>query len=757
MRGLVCATLALLLAGTGMVNASQTSLLLEVWINGRTQHRVVRVETSGDAVYCDAVDLAGAGLRLHRENGLVALGELDGISFKIDIADQRLVITAPVDRLPEQSFDLRPPAAMPKSTSATGASLTYDLSATVNDVARPRAGASAGGQFGLTFFAQDTLFTATGFASAGLAQESGARLGTSLEFDDPSLPRRFIAGDAIAGSFDWSRAFRFGGFEFASDYALRPDLITFPLPSFFGRASVPETVDVLVGSSKVFEENLDEGPFSLHNLPIVTGGGSATVVTTDMLGRQTSETVSLYTTTNLLAPGLADYSFDAGFLRYGYGEESFGYRTPVASVVYRRGFDGFTAGAHAEAAPSLALAGAELAFALGGFGALSAAGALSDHGGKPGALAAFNLQAHAGPFNGFASVQSTGWQYQDVAGLEDGAPPRLRMQLGASAALPYGSLGLSWIRQSRSAEGNADEAIASYSLSAGKGWFVNLTGLRDFSGHHWTAEIFLGVPVGNGIASASYSGGSGRTSDLAAYSASANPDGGFGYSVLAGADGTGARAEGDATWVGDRAVLDASVATDGGETAMRADAAGALVFLNGEMFATRQPDGAMALVETGAPDVRVYRDNRTVAVSDANGEALLTGLVPYTENHIAIDPRDYAMSSLVASTERSVSPQRESAAIVDLAPRRAHGALVLVRFADGTAPPLGTLVKQSGGEATLAVGRDGEIFIPDLTQDEELILSVGDQGCVVSVKRPPRALASIPRIGPLLCALGVPA
>lgn len=737
-----------------MVNASQSSLLLEVWVNGRTQHHVVRVEQSSGTVYCDAADLAGV-LRLDRASGLIALSELEGLSVKIDMADQRLLIVAPVDRLPEQSFDLRSSTDLPKSTAATGVTVTYDLSGSIDSVAHPLVDASAGGQFGLTFFAPDMLLTATGFAATGSAQESGARLDTSLEFDDPSSPRRLIAGDAIAGSFTWSRAFRFGGFELASDYALRPDLVTFPLPSFFGRASVPETVDVLVGSSKVFEEDLDEGPFSLHNLPIMTGGGNATVVTTDALGRQSSQTISLYTTTELLASGLSGYSFDAGFLRYGYGEKSFDYRTPVSSAVYRHGFEGFTAGAHVEAAPGLALAGAELAFSLGGFGALSAAGAFGDHAGKAGALVALDVQAHWGPLNGFASIQSTNSQYLDVAGLEDGSPPRLRVQLGANTAMPYGSLGLSWIRQGRNAQGNADEAIASYAISVGKGWFVNLTGLRDFGGHHWTGEIFLGVPIGDGLASASYSSGAERSSELAAYSVAANPDGGFGYSALAGSDGAGSRVEGDATWIGDRATLDAIVATDGGETALRAGAEGALVFLNGELFATRQPGGAMALVETGAPAVRVYRDNRTVAISDANGEALLTGLVPYTENHIAVDPRDYAMTSVVASTEQLASPQRESAVIVDLAPQRAHAALVLVRFPDGTPPPLGTVVRQSGAGADLIVGRDGEVFIPDLVRDEDLTL--GNRRCVVHIARPARSLPDIPRIGPLICHQEMPA
>jgi outer membrane usher protein len=755
--------MAVLLASSFLVNASladSSVLLLEVWINGRTGHQVLRMQSFDGELYIAPLDLVRSGLRLDEAetHGLIAMHGLRGVSFKIDPVNQRLLIAASADRLPVQVFDLRPSiTAFPQSTSARGALVSYDLSGTINDISHFRDTASAGGTFGVNFFAPNVLFTATGFATSGSAESGGARLDTSLEFDDPSLPRRIVFGDAITDSLSWSRALRFGGLEIASDYSLRPDLITFPLPSFFDRASVLETVDVLVGAAKVFEQDIDAGPFALHDLPVVTGGGNATVVTTDVLGRETAQTVSLYTTTQLLASGLTDYGLDAGFMRYGYGEQSFDYRTPVASVVYRHGLDDFTIGAHAEAAPDLALGGGEVAFSLGEFGALSAAAAFSRIAAGNGKLGALNLQARAGAINGFASIEATTSHYQDAAGIEDGAPPRLRLQAGASTALPYGSLGLSWVRESENEQGENNELIASYSLSAGNGWCVGLTGLRDFTGRTWAAQIFLAIPVGGGIASASYSGGTGRAAALVQFNAPADPDGGFGYSAVAGTDGAGQRLEGDATWIAQHGTLDGGVAINDGEAAMRAGASGALVFVGNELFATRQPDGALALMQAGEPDVRIYRDNRQVALSDDDGEALLTGLVPYTENRIAVDPRDYPMASVVARSERIVVPQRSSVVIADLAPHRRHPALVVVRLPDGGAPPTGTIVTQSLSKDTLIVGRDGEIFLPDLSDDEDLLLAIGSETCVLHVGSPVKVPQHIPRIGPLICRPGAPA
>ncbi len=71
----------------------------------------------------------------------------------------------------------------------------------------------------------------------------------------------------------------------------------------------------------------------------------------DVLGRQTTQTFSLFANADMLAPGLSEFSFEAGFLRKGYGAQSFGYGAPLVSATYRRGLDGWlTVEAHGEAA-----------------------------------------------------------------------------------------------------------------------------------------------------------------------------------------------------------------------------------------------------------------------------------------------------------------------------------------------------------------------------------------------------------------------
>ena len=58
----------------------------------------------------------------------------------------------------------------------------------------------------------------------------------------------------------------------------------------------------------------------------------------------------------MLAPGLDDYAFNAGFLRRGYGLQSFGYDTPMVSANWRRGVTNYlTTQLHGEASEHLGL------------------------------------------------------------------------------------------------------------------------------------------------------------------------------------------------------------------------------------------------------------------------------------------------------------------------------------------------------------------------------------------------------------------
>jgi outer membrane usher protein len=254
--------------------------------------------------------------------------------------------------------------------------------------------------------------------------------------------------------------------------------------------------------------------------------------------------------------------------------------------------------------------------------------------------------------------------------------------------------------------------------------------------------MFFSVPFGGAIASASASFGAGKPNFQAEYDVPVNPDGGFGYRFLAGS--APRRAEADAAWIGEQGQIDGAIATDNGETALRADASGGVVLLGGDVFATRQPNGAVALVDAGAPGVQIYRENRPVAVSGGDGKALLTDLNPYAANRIGVEPRDYPMTAVIAQTERIVVPPRGTGLIVDLAPQALHSFIAVVRLPDGKPPPVGARIDLDKLSTPLMVGRDGEVFIGDLTEPSEAQIAMGAQSCHLRIVPPPAQTKIVP-------------
>ena len=133
-------------------------------------------------------------------------------------------------------------------------------------------------------------------------------LDADWRYDDPAGPRTLILGSAISPSGAWGRALRFAGVQYGTNFTLRPDLITYPLPAFPGTAVVPSTVDVLVNGSRIGAQQVPPGPFTINNVPVVTGAGDVQLVVRDAFGQQQVITQPFYTSRQLLKPGLDDFS-----------------------------------------------------------------------------------------------------------------------------------------------------------------------------------------------------------------------------------------------------------------------------------------------------------------------------------------------------------------------------------------------------------------------------------------------------------------
>jgi outer membrane usher protein len=99
-------------------------------------------------------------------------------------------------------------------------------------------------------------------------QARGIRLDTTFTHDFPSRLETLCVGDAISTPGSWGSAVRFGGVQWGTNFAIRPDLITAPLLTAGGVAVVPSTVDVYLNNQAVSTQRVPPGPFVIDRLPV---------------------------------------------------------------------------------------------------------------------------------------------------------------------------------------------------------------------------------------------------------------------------------------------------------------------------------------------------------------------------------------------------------------------------------------------------------------------------------------------------------
>ncbi len=221
-------------------------------------------------------ELAEIGLRLGKSyspDEIVVLDDIPTVSYDYQERLQTIRIRVDNRYRTGQTFDLSGiGAAHPVRTQAAwGAVLNYDLLSSSDNV---RSFFTLNGS-SLTLdgraFSPYGTFEQSAIISSGPQQPTDVvRLDTSFRYSDPDRMIAYSAGDAINSGLAWSRPIRIGGLQAQSNFSLRPDLVTMPLPSLGGSAAVPSTVDVYVNNMKTFTQEVAAGPFSVNNIPLIS-------------------------------------------------------------------------------------------------------------------------------------------------------------------------------------------------------------------------------------------------------------------------------------------------------------------------------------------------------------------------------------------------------------------------------------------------------------------------------------------------------
>ncbi|MET0545568.1 MAG: fimbria/pilus outer membrane usher protein [Caulobacterales bacterium] len=674
---------------------------------------------------------------------IIALRDAPGLSYKFEPSEQAVILQCTGACFETQNVSLNPLDAKMPVQAGAGAFLNVDVVA--NKIESREALA---GQFELG------LFRPGGFGGASWTMGANGgtkavRLDTTWTWDMPETRSRLRVGDSIMNSAATGVPFRFGGVQLATDFTIDPTFVTFPTPNFRGEAAAPSSLDLYVNGALRMRDDVNAGPFSIQDTPVVAGAGEARVVVTDALGREQSINIPFYAAPTLLRPGLSQYALAAGAEREQFALQSNQYGDGFVAGLYRRGLtDWATAGGQIQATDAFRSIGAELSMASTVLGQFDFAAATSNGDAGNGGFAKAGWTRLADRLSFSIEGQFASEAFRRTGDF--GPPPNTlgRATLGFNFT-GLGSTAFSATAQ-REFNGRRVKTLGfSYSAPTIAGASLGFSALlvddgRQSSTFGLTLVRALG-PGTTALAALDHDGGDMTGSLRLQHS----PQGVYGLSWRA-AMAAGARGRLDAgmtlretTY---EAQLDASRVNSG--SGVRAQFATGFVWMDDALMVSGPVRDSFALVDVGAPNVEVFRDRRSAGRTNLRGRILLTDMRPYEMNRVGVNLDDLPMDARIDTDEIGVKPAARSGAIVKFPLKTGSGGEVRVTDVSGAPLKPGAMLVRDSDGARFPVGRDGRIYVDGAHDDDVLALAGGD-ACEVRFR-----VAALGSDAPLQCAGG---
>ncbi|MFC6301145.1 fimbria/pilus outer membrane usher protein [Pseudomonas sp. CCM 7893] len=746
-----------------MEAVADAQLFLGLVVNQLDTGRVVAVNQRAGRMFLPAATLRDVGMKLPAGTSEeVALDNLPGLHSDYDSQGQRLLVDVPPAWLPDQFIGNRNNYPRTQAMTSFGALLNYD--AYLNDTDDSGTYLAVWNEVRL-FDTWGTLSNTGQYRSTIGSQVEGSTLNngyrrydTTWRFSDDERLLTYEAGDVISGALPWSSSVRLGGVQLSRDFAVRPDLVTYPLPQFAGEAAVPSSVDLFINGYKSSSADLQPGPYTLTNIPFINGAGEAVVVTTDALGRQVSTTVPFYVTSTLLQKGLSDFSVAAGNLRRDYTVKDFGYGPGVASGSFRYGLsDTFTLESHAEASNSLTLGGLGGNLRLGNFGVLNTAISQSQFEGEKGQQLSLGYQYSSQRYSlSYQRVQRRD-QYADLTLVDTpyASLSKRSEQVTLSLNLDsYGSIGAGYFDVQAADDSRTRLLNLTWSKQLWHNTSFYLSANREIGDSNWAMQAQLVIPFDmyGSLSLSNERSQAGENRQRVNYSRAVPTDGGVGYNLgYAHGDGPAYR-QADLTWRLQSVQLQAGVYGSSNAQTRWADASGSLVWMDKQVFAANRVNDAFVVVSTdGFAGVPVLYENQKVGETDRNGHLLVPWSSAYYRAKYEIDPLNLPSNVQTPQVEQRVAVRRGSGYVLEFPVRRVIAASITLVDAQHQDLPLGSLVQHEQSGAQAVVGWDGLVYLEGLAAHNTLRVTVGEGHTCQATFDLDIQQEQVPLIGPLVC------
>ncbi|HEV7766704.1 MAG TPA: fimbria/pilus outer membrane usher protein [Thermoanaerobaculia bacterium] len=724
------------------------SLQLEVYINGISTELIAAFERAPDGTMSTTTEeLDAVGLKLDPKavdaKGRVQLDRFQGLSVSYDVPTQSLRITAsPSAQKAAHVGPMDDQNALAPTRPPAGALLGYTFFASGEDQDELRFDGVAGA-FNARLFGRAGTLEQTVIANGSSLSRLGAlRLDTTWTYEDPKRLLDYRAGDVIAGGLTWTRPLRLGGVQVRRNFGLRPDLITFPVPILTGTAAATSMLDLYINNVRTLSASIPAGPYEIDHPPVMQGAGLARVVVRDALGRETVVLQPFYASSQLLAPGLTDFSLELGFARRNYAANSSDYdHRPALSASWRNGrSSALTLESHAEAMEGLANLGGGAVMRLGTFALVSVAVAGSHTNRGTGALAEIGFETQHTGYTFSVRSQRTHGIYEDLVSRTAVLPPDSPLnddifrpiesldQARLSRSLWSGaSVGASFVQlrqannRSKIADLSFTQSIGRTSLSLNALQDLDVTGSRAYS-VTFSAPLRYGISATTGMVRS-------RGQQIAYVDVADQPEhraGAIGWNVRADTS-TARLLEVNGRYKTKRANFEAGIFRIGGLWSGTAQMEGSLALIDRQLFVAPPLSTSFAVVDVGVPGVDVLLENRKVGVTGRRGRLIVPDLTAFVPNLLAIDPAGLPVDADIEQTQMVVAPYSASPVLVRLrADTQLSAAIVVLTTPAGEPLEPGShgQLRQEGDE--FVVGYGGETYIRALEASNVVAVTRAD-------------------------------
>jgi outer membrane usher protein len=720
---------------------------------------IVALRDPAGRIFISATDLTEWRLRLPEAAPMLfkgaryyPLSSLPGLVTSVDEATQTLTVDAPASLFGSTELDALGARGPVPDRSAFGGFLNYSLLATRSDNET-----SYAGSFELDAFGRWGNAATTGVASHGAGSTTFTRLESTWTYAMPEQTATVRAGDVISRAGAWGRSIRYGGVQYATDFDTQPTLVRAPVQFAAGQATVPSTVDVFVNNSLVTQQQVKPGPFSVTNIPPISGAGDVTLVVRDELGREQIVTRPFYSSPTLLRRGLSDFSYDFGLERENFGISSFDYGAWTGSGTYRYGVtDQWTGELRGEARPGLANVGVASDFLIRDFGIVSGSLAGGRSSGAFGTRASLGFERQSKDLS--FSIQGD-WASADFRQVGDSDPQvDVAHEWIVSTGYTFGRYGtIAGAYVSRTLRDQSKTTIGSlgytFNLDRLGSVGVSISRIRaeDLT---TTTSLIWTVPLGD-FTSASLTIDRTRNATLGnrdertlAVQRDLPVGQGFGYRVQASQGGP---RQAELDYQNRYGTYGVEVAQADGQTAERVSASGGIGIIDGHAFANRTINDSFGLVRLpGYPDVRVYAQNQEVGRTDAAGELIVPQLLPYYRNTIRIEQADLPFDAEFDVLAHDAVPYFRGGVVTEFRVRPARGALVRIVQDDSAVVPAGAMVRLDGNDTVFPVAVGGEAYLAGLLPRNHATATWRDHECSFEFDYP-ETRDPQPRLGTFTC------